>query len=230
MSHADPIFLLTFTSGLLGGFGHCLGMCGPVVAAYSVHMKDKSLIPHILYSLGRITTYSILGGVMGLTGSFVSVVRHIERFQFITLGVAGVAMIAFGLAAGGWLPFFRRMLDSAGKTPPWLEKSVHYISEMKTSGAFYPMGLLLGFIPCGLLYTALIAAAGAGVSASGHAEGFFRGMLLLLLFGLGTAPALVLLGQFMALKGDWVRNKLSQASALFMIFIGIIFLYRSFGR
>jgi sulfite exporter TauE/SafE len=224
----DSIFVIMFTSGLLGGFGHCIGMCGPVVAAYSVELKKKSVIPHILYSLGRITTYSILGGIMGLTGSFVSVVRHIEKFQVITLAVTGLAMIVFGLAAGGWLPSLRMKLEGARKVSSWVGKTLRYISEAKTAGVFYPMGLIIGFIPCGLLYTALIAAAGAGVSASSHAEGFFSGMLLLLLFGLGTAPALVLLGQFVAMKGEWLRNRLSKASALLMIFIGIIFVYRSF--
>lgn len=216
-----------FMSGLLGGFGHCIGMCGPIVATYSLHMKRGSFMPHLLYSFGRITTYSILGGLMGLTGSFVSVIRHIEKFQVITLAAIGLVMIIFGLAVGGWLPLLKR-IEGARRVSQWLAGAVRYVSEMKTTGAFYPMGLVLGFIPCGLLYTAFIAAAGAGVGAVNHAEGFLRGALLLFLFGIGTAPALLFLGQVVAIKGAWLRSKFYKASALMMVVMGMIFVYRAF--
>jgi sulfite exporter TauE/SafE len=84
-----------------------------------------------------------------------------------------------------------------------------------------------GFIPCGLLYTAYIAAAGAGAGADGRLEGFLKGMLMLFLFGIGTAPALFLIGRIAALKRDWIRKRLYRISALFMIIIGAMLIYRS---
>jgi sulfite exporter TauE/SafE len=89
------------------------------------------------------------------------------------------------------------------------------------------MGLVLGFIPCGLLYTALIAAAGAGADSGNQAEGFLRGMLMLFLFGLGTFPALFLVGQVVSLKGQWLRNKLRRGSAVVMVVMGVVFVFRA---
>jgi sulfite exporter TauE/SafE len=84
-------------SGLLGGFGHCIGMCGPVVIAYTSNLRERKYIPHFLYNLGRITTYSIIGGIMGLTGSFVGVTQFIEGFQNIVMVFIGALMVIMGL-------------------------------------------------------------------------------------------------------------------------------------
>ena len=92
------------------------------------------------------------------------------------------------------------------------------------------MGLALGFIPCGLLYTALIAAAGAGVEAKNGIEGLLKGGLLLLLFGLGTSPAMFLLGRIVSAKKEWLRSRFYRGSAIVMIVMGMIFFYRAVHR
>jgi sulfite exporter TauE/SafE len=233
MSPTDSLYILMFMSGLLGGFGHCIGMCGPVVVAYSLHLRGGSFMPHLLYSFGRITTYSILGGVMGLTGSFVSAITLIEKFQAITLAAIGFVMIISGLAAAGWMPVLVRRkrgaagVEKGGSILQLLNRIVNSIGQTRTTGAFFPMGLVLGFIPCGLLYTAFIAAAGAGVDAANHIRGFLRGALLLFLFGIGTAPALLFLGQVVAIKREWLRSRFYKASAIMMVAMGIIFVYRA---
>ena len=258
MFPTDSLYLLMFGSGLLGGFGHCIGMCGPIVATYSLSLKQRSIVPHLLYHMGRITTYSILGGFIGLTGSFAGVVKSIERFQSITLAFVGIVMILMAFSIGGWLPVFKGIIDDTeirrrgdaedlkpedSKLPrfsvsPFLRFSTYsshlinritrFIVETKSIGSFFPMGLLLGFIPCGLLYTALIAAAGAGVEAKNQIEGLLRGMLMLFLFGLGTAPAMFLLGRIVSLKSEWLRNRFYKGSAVIMIVMGAIFVYRAF--
>lgn len=222
-----------FTSGLLGGFGHCVGMCGPIVATYSLGLECRAIGPHLLYTLGRIVTYSVLGGVIGMTGSFVGVVGSIERLQDIALCLVGIVMIIMALSIGGWIPFSRGKGQGAegrgnnDSITRFINRAVRFISGARTVGAYFPMGLVLGFMPCGLLYTALIAAAGAGVGARNQAEGFLRGMLLLFLFGIGTSPALLLFGQIVSMKRDWLRGKLYRASALTMIVMGILFVYRA---
>ena len=237
MLATDSLYVLIFVSGLLGGFGHCIGMCGPVVASYSLHVKRKSYAPHLLYNLGRVTTYSLLGGITGLTGSFVGSVKFFERFQYITLATVGVAMVLMGLASAGWLTFLKpggqESREKKGRGPGlsftlFLNRIVTFIAGTRTAGAYFPMGLVLGFIPCGILYTALIAAAGAGVEAGTQVSGFLHGMLLLFLFGLGTSPALFLLGKVVSMKGEWLRKRLSRASALVMVVVGIVFVYRAF--
>jgi sulfite exporter TauE/SafE len=213
-----------FTSGLLGGFGHCIGMCGPIVATYSLNLKGRYL-PHLLYNLGRITTYTIIGGIMGLTGSFVGVVKFIKGLQNITMAFAGIMMVLMGLGIGGWLPFLKG--KNAPSLIPFIARAMRSISEVKTISAFYPMGVILGFLPCGILYTAFIAAAGVGMESGNQIEGFLKGMLMLFLFGVGTFPSLFLFGKFVSVIGEKLRGKLYKGSAILIILMGIIFVYRS---
>jgi sulfite exporter TauE/SafE len=228
MFHTDSLYLLMFASGLLGGFGHCVGMCGPIVATYSVCLEYRNIAPHLLYNLGRITTYGILGGLIGLTGSFAGLMSAIERFQSITLAFVGTIMIVVALSVGGWIPN-RTRKGGGNPLSGAVSSAVKYVSCAKTVGAYFPMGLLLGFIPCGLLYTALIGAAGAGVAAKNHIEGFLHGMSLLLLFGIGTSPAMFFLGKIVSLKREWLRKRFHKGSAIMMIAMGILFLYRALG-
>ncbi len=225
-----------FTTGFLGGFGHCIGMCGPVVTAYSLNSQNRGrVMPHIFYNLGRITTYSIIGGFMGLTGSFVSIVNPIESFQNLTMKLVGISMVIAGLGIGGWLSFikFSRFNFSPVKRfSDLIIGIVQRIFEIKSTGTYYPMGIILGFLPCGILYGAYIAAAGIGVKSSIEsntwAEGFLRGMLMLFLFGTGTLPSLFIFGNIISIIGERIRYRLYKASAILMILMGLIFLYRSF--
>ncbi|MBI4595936.1 MAG: sulfite exporter TauE/SafE family protein [Candidatus Tectomicrobia bacterium] len=225
MLHTDYLYILMFVSGLLGSFGHCIGMCGPVVAAYSVNLKRGSYGPHLLYNLGRITTYSVLGGLMGLTGSFVGIMKAMEDFQNITMVLIGLVMIMMGFSMTGWGSLAAR-LEGFTRLHHLITRVVKFIAEERTSATCFPMGIGLGFMPCGLLYTAFIAAAGAGVDAGNQIEGFLRGTLMLFLFGFGTMPSLFLLGQLVSAKGAWIRGQLYKASTIMLILAGLIFLYR----
>jgi uncharacterized protein len=234
---ADSVYVMIFISGLLGGFGHCIGMCGPLVATYSVRITGRNLGPQMLYNLGRITTYSVLGGVMGLTGSFAGVVKGIERFQNITLALVGALMVLMGLSTVSSVSFLRRANDrseterlqqgDSACLSGVISRITSVVVETKSVGAFFPAGLVLGFIPCGLLYTALIAAAGAGAASANRAEGFLQGFLLLFLFGIGTAPALLLLGGIVSRKSEWLRARLYRASAVMMLLVGVLYIYRA---
>lgn len=240
MSANDSVYLLMLGSGLLGGLGHCSAMCGPIVAAYSLRLgsvdspaKIRAGLPHLFYNAGRITTYSIIGGIMGLTGSFAGVQQTIGRFQNITMAAIGAVMVLMGLAASGLFSFNRKegTTKTQGNATAMLadlvRRIIAFIAGTQTSGAFYAMGMATGFIPCGLLYTAYIAAAGAGAGADGRVDGFLTGMLMLFLFGLGTAPSLVLIGRIAALRQDWIRKRLYRASAFFMMIIGAMLIYRA---
>ena len=224
MFFTESTYALMFVSGFFGGFGHCLGMCGPVVAAHAMNAGGRRLLPHLLYNLGRITTYGIVGGFMGLTGSFAGVIHPIENFQNILMAGIGLLMVLMGLVVGGWLPF---AVAQSGCGWNRIGALVKFVTESGGVGAFFPMGLILGFIPCGMSYTAFIAAAGAGVHAGSQVEGFLQGMLMLLLFGMGTAPALLLLGGVFSVIGQKARLKLHKASSVAMILAGAVFFYRA---
>ncbi|NTU41838.1 MAG: sulfite exporter TauE/SafE family protein [Nitrospirales bacterium] len=227
---ADPLFSLMFSSGLLGGFGHCIGMCGPVVAAYSLQVREHKYIPHFLYNLGRISSYTIVGGIMGVTGSFVGVMGFMEGFQRWFMAAMGLFMVVMGLSSAGLLPFAKRALVSrieGSRLTGIVMKAFRFLSAEKSMGAYFPMGLVLGFIPCGLLYTAFIGAAAAGAQAEGPVYGLLRGMGMLLSFGLGTAVPLFLLGSVVSLSGKRIRTFFYRASAIVMAVTGVVFIVRA---
>lgn len=213
-------YLLALTTGVLGGFGHCIGMCGPLVASYALVRATRPqpifirMAPHLLYNMGRITTYGFIGGIMGLSGSFVNVAGRLAGIQNVVAVVAGVMMIFMGLSIAG-----------VGRTTAWIEK--HNLSVLRTAQRvlasssmlrYYPLGLLLGLLPCGLSYTVFIASAGTG--------GLFPGMLTALLFGLGTLPALLVFGAVMSSLSAALRGRIYRTSGVIVMIMGIYFLFR----
>jgi sulfite exporter TauE/SafE len=230
MFNTDSVYFLMFTSGFLGGFGHCIGMCGPIVASYCMAVKSRGLLAHLLFNYGRVTTYTILGGIMGVTGSFLTTVAHIQEFQKGIMIVAGLAIILMGLGLAGWLPLGwvtgRNDQTLSAPTSFFVNKMRSIFSGDLPSGAFYPMGLATGLIPCGLVYTALITAARAAMEAPNHIMGGLKGMLMMFLFGLGTLPALVMFAKIVNVISIKMRSRLYKLAAVVMIAMGVLFLLR----
>lgn len=196
-------------------------MCGPLVASYTLaasanHAQPlvNRFSPHLLYNLGRITTYTLIGGIMGLSGSFVNVAGRMAGIQNIVAMTAGVIMIGMGLSITG-----------IGGNTGWLEKhnlpvlrAAQKVLRSSSPFRYYPLGLLMGLLPCGLSYTVFIASAGTG--------GLIPGMLTSLLFGLGTLPAILLFGMVITFLSPTVRNRIYRTGGLFVIVMGLYFLYR----
>jgi hypothetical protein len=169
--------------GLLGGFGHCVGMCSPFVLlvprryAPAAEGHRAALGAQLWYSAGRLLTYTVLGAVAGLAGAVVELAGSLFGLQRAALVVTGLLLVLealLGLAGSGPLAsatggaLFDRVTNAIGR---------------RTPGHPFALGLLLGLLPCGLLYSAVIAAVSRG--------GALSGATALLLFGLGTVPALL---------------------------------------
>ncbi|HMK43249.1 MAG TPA: sulfite exporter TauE/SafE family protein [Dissulfurispiraceae bacterium] len=215
-------------TGLFGGFGHCIGMCGPVVAVYSFGFEGRGSLRHLLFSAGRITTYAILGGAMGLSGSFLGVAEPIAGFQTIAIGFVGCWMVIMGLSVAGIAVWPKALCSGlCTRISVAVHTMIRVISGAKGVGTYFPMGMALGLIPCGLLYTALISAAGAGAAASSRLEGFISGVGLLAFFGLGTVPALFSLGHLVAAGSESFRQGVYRISGLLMALTGLFFIYRA---
>ena len=214
-------YILALFTGLLGGFGHCIGMCGPLVASYAmatpasgVQSWFSRISPHFLYNMGRITTYAAIGGIMGLSGSFVNVAGKLAGLQNIVALAAGVMMIIMGLNITG-------ISGNAG----WIEKhnlpvlrAARKILESSSVLRYYPLGLLLGLLPCGLSYTVFIASAGAG--------GFLPGLFTSLMFGLGTLPAILLFGVAISFISPKLRATIYRAGGVLVMVMGVYYIYR----
>jgi uncharacterized protein len=230
MFNTNSIYFLMFTSGLLGSFGHCIGMCGPIVASYCVTLKSRGMLAHFFFNYGRVTTYTILGGIMGVSGSFLATVAYIREFQKGIMIIAGIVIIIMGLNLAGWIPLGwvvgRRNQSVSAPSSFMINKMRRIFSGDLPNGAFYPLGMATGLIPCGLVYTALISTARAAMEAQNYIMGGLEGMLMMLLFGIGTMPALVMFGKLVNAISIQMRSRLYKLAALVMIAMGVLFLVR----
>jgi sulfite exporter TauE/SafE len=209
-----------FLVGLLGG-GHCVGMCGGIVGAVSMHLpQSKSKVPFLLsYNAGRILSYTLAGVIAGLVGASSFFLHHILPIQHVLYGISSLMLIALGLyLADIWHGV--TYLEGAGKgiwktLQPF---SKRYIPVQNIKQAFF-LGSLWGWLPCGLVYSVLIAAIATGSAINGG--------LLMLAFGLGTLPTLLTMGMAAVrlktvLQNIWVRR----ASGLLVLGFGLVGLLR----
>jgi len=227
MLSTDILYLLYLSSGFTVGFGHCVGMCGPIAVTFSLNLKEKSiLVPQLLYHLGRITTYAILGGVVAAAGSFTMVAAHLERLQKSVMVFAGVLIVLMGLAMAGWLPIGRIFGDHSGPGR-WISKGFGKLLKVKSTIVYLPLGLLLGLLPCGPVYTALLGSARAGMDADSVYHGILSGMGLMAAFGMGTVPALFLVARLAGM--GWLKSRaiIYKAGAVLMIVAGLIFIVKA---
>ena len=219
MIDIDP--LGAFLVGLLGGV-HCIGMCGGIVGAISLGMPGEqgTRWPMLLaYNLGRIASYTVAGAIAGGLGFFFSGLLPVQQAQQILLGVAGVVMILLGLYLGGWWNLLSYVEQAGGHLWKRIEPLGRGLLPVRRVGQGLALGMLWGWLPCGLVYSVLIWA----VSAGGAGEG----ALLMLAFGLGTLPNLLAMGaaagQLQRLvRHVWVRR----AAGLMIIAFGLFQLSR----
>ena len=214
-------FLAILLSGIVGGFGHCISMCGPLVAAFSLGNTKTGMLQHLLYNIGRITTYTILGGLVGFSGSFLVLAASIQRIQTSIMVLSGISIIIMGMALAGWLPLSLKI--NSCDASPITNKIMAFFKAPKSVSAYYPIGIILGFLPCGLTYTALLTAARAGMEAQNPFSGMLHGAFMMLLFGTGTFPALILVGKVTHHISNKTRKRFYRIASLIMIATGISF-------
>jgi sulfite exporter TauE/SafE len=217
MDASLPIALAT---GFLGGFGHCVAMCGPLVGALGISAPpgvpaSRALAPQLAYHLGRITTYGTIGALMGLAGSFVNVAGRLAGVQDAVAVLAGALLVAMGIGAAS---MSLRVKVMEGRLAGRVMSSVRRLFGHDAPMGAYPLGLVLGLLPCGLSYSAFAAAAATGSPA--------RGMLLALAFGAGTLPALLLAGAVVAALSVRARSLLHRLGGALVALLGLLFVLR----
>ncbi len=226
MSSTETLYLVFLVTGFTVGFGHCIGMCGPIVVSLSLNLKGRGvLLPHLLYNAGRVTTYAILGGLAGILGSFTILTSSILSLQKGVLIFVGVLVLLMGLAMGGWISLGRLSGDSDFSHSLFL-KWFHRLSAARSPVVYLPLGLLLGLLPCGPVYTALIASARAGMAANSSLQGFLSGMGLMVAFGMGTVAPLLLIGKLAGLRWMKSREVIYKISSLLMVLVGVYFIIK----
>jgi len=215
----DPLFSMALLTGLLGS-GHCLGMCGGLVAALSLSGdRQRGDFPfQLLYNTGRITTYTLIGLTVGWLGSAIAYAEAFATFARIILLGSDLFIILIGLGGAGIFRGFNFLsLECVGPVRA-LTLAVRGLRRLPPAVAALPLGLLFGFIPCGFLYAMAITAA---QSASP-----LRGAQMMLAFGLGTAPALLLFGTAAHWLGTKARRRMLLSAGIMVALMGAYNLFR----
>lgn len=214
----DPLLVMAFSTGLLGS-GHCLGMCGGIVAAFSLATSGRGgLLFPFLYQLGRILTYMLIGLVVGMAGSALAFTDSLRLPGRLLLLGSDLFLILIGLGSAGL--FARLSLLNLEYALPvrTLTATVQRLKVLPPYLAALPLGMLFGLLPCGLVYAMALTAAQSAVASSGA--------LLMLAFGLGTAPALLLFGSTAHLLSARARQLLLRAAGLMVAAMGLYQLVR----
>jgi len=212
---SDSLIYMAFVTGLLGT-GHCIGMCGGLVSALSLSGAGRQggWFFHLLYNLGRISTYTFIGAVVGWLGSALA---YTDRFKMVTRSLligSDVFVILVGLGTAGlfaWLNVSK--LDFPGPMKA-MTLAVAGLRRLPPAISALPLGLLFGFIPCGYLYAVAITAAQSASVATGA--------LMLFAFGLGTAPALLLFGGAAHWLSGRARTWMLRIAGLVVAGMGVI--------
>jgi hypothetical protein len=187
---------MAFTTGLLGA-GHCIGMCGGIVAALSISGEGQrgGMMFHLLYNIGRTATYSLIGFLVGWLGSAIAYSDVFKEVSRVILVGSDIFIILVGLGTAGLFSFINvTKLDFPGPIK-LLTVAVSRLRKLPPGIAALPIGLFMGFLPCGFLYAMAITAA--------QSADPIKGALVMLAFGLGTAPSLFLFG----LVAHWLGTR-----------------------
>lgn len=181
---AAPGLLALFLVGLLGGT-HCVGMCGGVVGALSLGAAPR-LSLHLAYNAGRIASYTLAGAAVGALGGLSAGVAAQWPLRLALYALANLML----LALGAYLLGMTRALAPIERLGQGLWRRLQPLTRRFLPathvGQAFPLGLLWGWLPCGLVYSALTTALVSGSA--------WRGALSMLAFGLGTLPNLLLAG------------------------------------
>ena len=208
-------FGLMLMTGLLGGAGHCVGMCGGYVVTCAVKASEGgsrigSAVRQGAYHFGRIWCYALLGALSGLAGEVVFGQGRGMGARTVVWFAAGALMIVVGAQRLGWI----RQPKPSGYAINWYSNVLATVRGGKSIPHYLLFGFLNGLVPCGLSYSVLPAAAASGSP--------FLGAGLMTAFGLGTIPALGALAATSSLMASTTRSHLLKVAALLVIGLGCL--------
>jgi uncharacterized protein len=212
-------YVILFASGFAGSF-HCVGMCGGFACALgrTAQGYTATVLRHLLYNIGRLTSYCFLGGLAGTLGQAFCTPQGLVNPVFtgpLDVGqrmlatIAGLLMIAMALQFFGFLQGFHRLAVGFGGTT--LALSLRRLLSAPGQAAPLAFGVFNGFLPCPLVY--------AFAAQAGSTAGALPGFLTMAAFGLGTFPAMLMMGGVGQFLGRaWRRRGVCLAGGLILLF------------
>ena len=201
------VLIAAISLGFLGSF-HCIGMCCPIAMALPLgrETKFKRVVGSIVYNLGRVFTYGVFGLLFGLLGKGF-VIGGYQQILSITLGI----IILLGLLLPSRVTSFFGLTKIILPIVTKVKSLLGNLFKQKSYASLFSIGVLNGLLPCGLVYLGV-----AGTIATGDA---WKGILFMLMFGLGTLPAMLFVSMASsAISIEW-RSKVRRAVP---VFVGIM--------
>ncbi len=213
-------FIAVFMVGLLSGV-HCLGMCGSIVGIFTAQVPHgKARWPfHLAYSGGRIASYAVAGALVGTLGQVGMLWRDEVPVQHLLFAVSSLVLVMLGLYLAGIWGAVRRLEQLGSVLWRRLQPYTTRLLPVNTVPRALGLGMLWGWLPCGLVYSVLITALASGSAG--------QGALLMTVFGLGTLPNLLAIGLFWESLRGWVQSPQVRLTAgLLVIGLGLYGLYK----
>jgi len=215
------ILISVFLMGLLGGV-HCLSMCGGVVGMLTASLPEQVRsdskqisLYHFNYNLGRILSYILLGAVFGLIGELLSNMLQMSVFDKVLRIFSGVLMIMVGFYIANWYMGIQALEKIGAKLWAVLQPITKRFLPVKNLKSAFLVGLFWGGIPCGLVYGALSFAIVSGSAVQGG--------MIMLAFGLGTLPSLLLMAGFSLKLSEAIKRPIVRKfSGALIIILGSV--------
>lgn len=206
-----------FIFGLISSF-HCVGMCGPIAMMLPVDRNNqaKKTLQILTYHLGRLTAYASIGLLFGLLGRGLFI-AGLQQKMSLFIGVAMILVVLIPEKKLANYNFSKPVFRLISK----LKSALGQQFKNKSYSSLFTIGLLNGFLPCGMVYVALFGAI-AMQSPS-------LGVLYMLLFGLGTVPLMSMVVYIQSFLTVPVRNKIQKIIPYVAVFIGVLFILRGLG-
>lgn len=203
------MYLTAILMGLAGGL-HCVGMCGPLVLAATARSPFAG--SKIIYNLGRVLTYGLLGIVAGTVGGLIQITPYQNLLAFTLGGI--FLLIGFGAISGVHIPLLSSVIH---RFTNWLKTT--FGNFLKGRKNIFFLGMLNGLLPCGLTYLALTYCL--------TLDSFVKGFLFMVIFGVGTIPVMVGLLWVLGSVLNKLRIGYRKVSMIVMIVIGSLVIGRA---
>lgn len=197
-----------FLLGLIGS-AHCAGMCGPLALALPRSARARFVLGRVLYNLGRIVTYLLMGAFFGLLGHGFAL-AGLQRWVSLVLGAAILVGLFLSPRFANTLPVTRLV--------GWLKSALGRLFQSQELTSLLAIGLLNGLLPCGLVYIALAAAATTG--------SLMNGLEYMFAFGLGTVPMMLAISLIGTKLQFILRLRLQRLIPVSLAILGALLLLR----
>ena len=206
-----------FFFGLISSL-HCIGMCGPIAMMLPLERNNpaKKAFQILLYHAGRLTAYGTLGMVFGLLGKGLFLAGMQQQIS-MAVGILMITIVIIPEKVFAKYNFSRPVYRIISK----VKSSLGDQFRKKSPDAIFTIGLLNGFLPCGLVYVALFGAIAM--------QNEFYGVAYMLLYGLGTIPMMSAVVYMSTMLSNPFRNKIQKIIPIVTVCIGVLFILRGLG-